>query len=563
MSFFHRIKIIVLSVTITAFFILNIASASAEPIRVAIVPFEIHAAEDLSFLQEGIFDMLSSRITWDEKVTVVDEDEISKALESHKVIYNENQARELGTAVAADYVLYGSLTVFGDSVSMDAKMVDVTAQKPTMPFYKQTKGMADVIPKIDTFASDINEKVFLRGIAVASAVAVPVVATTAAPDAYAHPDKLTIEKEPVTSPFVPVIVAEEADPAKADIAGTSFVKIEEEQALGGDFWKSRDFDERFCGISSGDIDKDGKIETVVLTNKMLYIFRGEQGKFFKVVEFDINRNKRPVGIDVADINQNGFPEIFVTCLNSQRNRMSSFILEYDGNSLQTVSDKTPWYYRVARGVDQSLILLGQKQRGDDPYLSEFVTLTWSGNDYNEASSLIKSNRINLLGATLGDARNDITNTIVAFDSSSKLNLIDPEKGSEYWKGSERYGSSIRYFTDQSGTETRITYLPMRTLIIDIDGDGKNEVVVVKKKEMAKNLLDQFRWFTDSKIVLLNWNGLGLKESRETQEISGNMSDFVVADFDNDGKDELVATVIIKEGDLIGTTPKSTIVSYDL
>ena len=51
---------------------------------------------------------------------------------------------------------------------------------------------------------------------------------------------------------------------------------------------------------------------------------------------------------------------------------------------------------------------------------------------------------------------------------------------------------------------------------------------------------------------------------KTRKISGFVRDYAVADFDNDGKLELVAAVIISEGAvvLIGE-PKSTIIAYEL
>jgi hypothetical protein len=46
-------------------------------------------------------------------------------------------------------VLYGSLTVFGDSVSIDAKMVNVTGNDEPFVFFTQTQGMGMVIPQIN------------------------------------------------------------------------------------------------------------------------------------------------------------------------------------------------------------------------------------------------------------------------------------------------------------------------------------------------------------------------------------------------------------------------------
>ncbi len=136
--------------------------AAAKPLQVAIVPFKVNAEKDLSFLRDGIVDMLSSRLSQADKVTVINSQETLKALKTVTGSLNEIKAREMGAKLGADFVLFGSLTVIGNSVSIDAKMVDVSGEKETLSFFNQSQGMDPVIPSINLFASDINEKEFGR-----------------------------------------------------------------------------------------------------------------------------------------------------------------------------------------------------------------------------------------------------------------------------------------------------------------------------------------------------------------------------------------------------------------
>ena len=95
---------------------------------------------------------------------------------------------------------FGSLTVFGESVSIDAKMVDVSGQQSPLPFFAQTRGMGEVIPQINQFATNINATVFGRDVPQRPAVAAtPQAGTMPAnqlqpvPPAYdprMHPEKL-------------------------------------------------------------------------------------------------------------------------------------------------------------------------------------------------------------------------------------------------------------------------------------------------------------------------------------------------------------------------------------
>ncbi len=144
---------------------ISVSPAIAAPARVAILPFEINAEKDMTFLQEGILDMLGSRLAWRDKVEVISENETKAALASVEGFDGESRALLVGGKLQADYVLFGSLTVFGESVSIDAKMADVSGQQAPLPFFAQTRSMGEVIPQINQFASTINATVFGREVA--------------------------------------------------------------------------------------------------------------------------------------------------------------------------------------------------------------------------------------------------------------------------------------------------------------------------------------------------------------------------------------------------------------
>lgn len=123
--------------TILTFFSLlllfNAVTVFAAPARVAILPFDVNAEKDMTFLQEGILDMLGSRLAWRDKVDVISENETKAALASIEGFDGQSRALLVGGKLQADFVLFGSLTVFGESVSIDAKMVDVSGQQPPCP----------------------------------------------------------------------------------------------------------------------------------------------------------------------------------------------------------------------------------------------------------------------------------------------------------------------------------------------------------------------------------------------------------------------------------------------
>ena len=96
----------------------------------AILPFQIYADKDYSFLQKGIVDMLASRLASPDKVTIIDPLVTAEAMEGTQGLSGDSLALLVGAKVKADYVIHGSITALGESVSIDAKMLDVTGASP-------------------------------------------------------------------------------------------------------------------------------------------------------------------------------------------------------------------------------------------------------------------------------------------------------------------------------------------------------------------------------------------------------------------------------------------------
>ena len=75
-------------------------------------------------------------------------------------------------------------------------------------------------------------------------------------------------------------------------------------------------------------------------------------------------------------------------------------------------------------------------------------------------------------------------------------------------------------------------------------------------------LEKFRSYSDSQIMAMYWDGLGLAQDWRTRKLTGRIRDFALGDFNNDGKDELVAAVILDEGRIMGSTPRCTVIALE-
>ncbi|MEJ2068663.1 MAG: POTRA domain-containing protein, partial [Deltaproteobacteria bacterium] len=73
---------------------------------------------------------------------------------------DEAYARTVGRKMGADYVVLGSMTKVGETISLDAKLVPVRRKVDAERFYIETYGLATALDRVGDIARKINEKIF-------------------------------------------------------------------------------------------------------------------------------------------------------------------------------------------------------------------------------------------------------------------------------------------------------------------------------------------------------------------------------------------------------------------
>jgi len=506
------------------------ASASSKTSRVLILPFALQSDSDLSFLRKGIGSMLYSRLSLSGKATLIPADEVKAALQTIPHPIERAAAFALGSRLAADYVLMGNLTVLGDNVSTDAVLLDVQKQAPALAFSQFGQNRGEAIGHINLFATQINEKIF--GYRSAS-------------------------KRP-------------AQYAGGSGAGYAPYPHSAENAR---IWKSRKFKTEIIALAVGDVDADGNNETVFVSDNSIFVYRFQEGAFRKISEMPGKKFERIISIDIGDINKNGKAEIFITNIKEKekKNLVRSYVLEWDETCFREIAEKQKWFFRVIDIPQKGKTLIGQKI-GMPPKLFSggIFDLKWEGGDYVSDRQQELPKGIHICAFTFGDVLNDGMQRIVALDENDRIMLLNPD-GKEEWSSSDRYGGSANYLEYPAELRDRerrdLTdhfYLPQRLHVADLDQDGKNEVLVVTNHDISKRLFQRFRVFDSGSIECLFWYTLGMQRKWKTQKVSGYISDYRIADLNNDGREELVFSVVKRGRNLRGMlgNKKSFIVSYD-
>lgn len=496
--------------------------------------------------------MLSTRLSEAGKVVPISKEKSLKAVQGINGPVNEKAAQSLGENLQADFVVFGSLTVFGDSISTDSRFLDVHKGTPVVVFNQSGKTQGDVIQHIDIFAGQVNEKVFNRKTYTYTPTPQQ---TGSSDDTRRHPEAVWAETRGMVS-------------GESDITGQGLVSF--------DFWKSRRFKTRIIGMAAGDVDGDKNNEVVFISDRIVSIYRYLDRKFVKIGEIEGSRYNHYIGVDVADINENGKAEIFVTNYNT-KDRMSSFVLEWNGTEFAKIIDNANWYYRVINVPYQGRILFGQQRKDKLKIFKPGVyEMKWESGEYKPSVRQNLPESVTVYGFTYGEVTHDGREMTVAYSYDDRIRIMD-KSGDEEWTSSEPYGgntifleffdkvdptvkSPIASMSPKKSEEWDRYFLPQRIHIADLDKDGKNDLLLVKNHDVSGETFDRLKMFNNGHIECLTWNNLGLGLKWRTQKISKYISDFTIADLNNDGNDELVFSVVSKTGKILGQS-RSYIVSW--
>ena len=93
------------------------------------------------------------------------------------------------------------------------------------------------------------------------------------------------------------------------------------------------------------------------------------------------------------------------------------------------------------------------------------------------------------------------------------------------------------------------FIPQRLHIVDLDQDGKNELITVNNHDVTGQFLDKTRYYKSGHIQCLQWDAIGMRLKWKTQK-TGYISDYVIADLNNDGINEVVFAVTLKSGAIV-------------
>jgi outer membrane protein insertion porin family len=141
-------------------FFLADAAYGQEPVRVLILPFEVFAQEDLSYLQQQIPIVIKTQLEQEGAKLIILDQETLKSREMR--IDSVAAIRQVGIQTGSDYIIWGSLTWLGQNFSLDAKMLASGKIENPQAFFAEGEGVENLPATVNALVKEMALKLFKR-----------------------------------------------------------------------------------------------------------------------------------------------------------------------------------------------------------------------------------------------------------------------------------------------------------------------------------------------------------------------------------------------------------------
>jgi outer membrane protein insertion porin family len=131
-----------------------------QPVSIVIMPFETHAQDDLSYLQTQIPQAIKSLLEQEGADVLIYE---TMSISSWKKLAESRaEIRNIGAQTGAAYVVWGSLTLFGQNFSLDVKLLASEDDEEPDTYTVEGEGIENLSASVNKLVQELSLRLFKR-----------------------------------------------------------------------------------------------------------------------------------------------------------------------------------------------------------------------------------------------------------------------------------------------------------------------------------------------------------------------------------------------------------------
>jgi outer membrane protein insertion porin family len=133
------------------------AQQASPSVVAAVLPFEVHSAKPLGYLETSLAELLVSRLETSGRVRVVESDAVAEGLVAFAGERTETTVRRLAADLGADWVVAGSLTELAGRYSLDVKVTPIEPRVPTRTLVFTAQDDDELLDRVNELADRVLE----------------------------------------------------------------------------------------------------------------------------------------------------------------------------------------------------------------------------------------------------------------------------------------------------------------------------------------------------------------------------------------------------------------------
>ncbi len=281
-------------------------------------------------------------------------------------------------------------------------------------------------------------------------------------------------------------------------------------------------------IASSDLDRDGKVELVAAYPSDIAIYRLEGDELREKARIP-NAGPGLIHVDAKDIDRDGIAEI--VAVRYLAGKALSDIWRFDGKGYRKISSALPYFLRTADLGPEGIVLLGQEAGGRSVYQGPVFRLSVQRSgavDIKDRGRLLPLPEGTFLYAFIPLRWKEEVRYAV-LNARDRLVYLD-SAGKELWEGLDTL-TGTRNVPDRT---EEMPLLPGRMSAVDLNRDGKDELVVMNALAAAGTFFENLRVTTQAELLCFEQAGDSLRLAWRSPQADSSGQDLLVDRFGKGG-----------------------------